>query len=69
MKSEQLVSDQVIAWCEGLGDRRLPVQVLKDEVRSPVCTAEGWGRHALFVDLLRVLAVIHVIDYTLEDIP
>lgn len=51
VKSEQLVANEVVAWCQRTGDLGLPVQLLEDLGCAPGGAAEGWCGHALLVNL------------------
>jgi len=51
VKSKELVSDQVVAWCETCGNSACPLEVCENIVRSPGGSTEGRCCHALLVNL------------------
>jgi hypothetical protein len=51
VKSEKLMTDQVVACGERRGDFRFPVKVLEHFGCSPVAAAQRWCRHTFLVNL------------------
>jgi hypothetical protein len=56
MKSEELVTDEVISRSKGSRNGALPVEVLEDLSGTPVAAGQRWGGHALLIDFEPLLA-------------